>query len=79
MIRLIAVAVFALAAATSAQAMSPVPLHQRDGMVTQARVGRPLTPGSVAGVHRRHVRRSVRRCAVWGPGHVCTRWHYVYE
>lgn len=23
----------------------------------QARVGRPLSPGSVAGVHRRHVRR----------------------
>ena len=26
-------------------------------------VGRPLTPGSVAGVHRRHSRRAVRRCA----------------
>ena len=35
MIRLIAVAAFALAAATSAQAMSPVPLHQQDGMITQ--------------------------------------------
>jgi hypothetical protein len=76
MIRLIAVAAFALAIATSAQAMSPAPLHQPDGMVKQARVGRPLTPGSVAGVHRRHVRRSVRRCAVWGPGHVCTHWVY---
>jgi hypothetical protein len=29
-----------------------------------AEVGRPLTPGSVAGVHRRHERRAVRRCAV---------------
>jgi hypothetical protein len=28
-----------------------------------ARVGRPLTATSVAGVHRRHVRRAVRRCA----------------
>jgi hypothetical protein len=28
-----------------------------------ARVGRPLTPGSVAGVHRRVERRAVRRCA----------------
>jgi hypothetical protein len=28
-----------------------------------AEVGRPLTPGSVAGVHRRHERRAVRRCA----------------
>ena len=28
---------FALAVATSAQAMSPVPLHQQDGMITQVR------------------------------------------
>ena len=35
MIRLITVAAIALAAATSAQAMSPVPLHQPDGMITQ--------------------------------------------
>ena len=28
-----------------------------------ARVGNPATPGSVAGVHRRHGRRAVRRCA----------------
>ena len=28
-----------------------------------AEVGRPLTPGSVAGVNRRHDRRAVRRCA----------------
>jgi hypothetical protein len=27
-------------------------------------IGRPLTPGSVAGVNRRHTRRVVRRCAV---------------
>jgi hypothetical protein len=26
-------------------------------------IGRPATPGSVAGVHRRHARRAVRRCA----------------
>jgi hypothetical protein len=26
-------------------------------------VGRPATPGSVAGVNRRHSRRAVRRCA----------------
>jgi hypothetical protein len=29
----------------------------------QAEIGRPLTPGSVAGVHRRAERRAVRRCA----------------
>ena len=37
MIRLIAIAAFALTAATSAQAMSPAPLHQADGMITQVR------------------------------------------
>ena len=26
-------------------------------------IGRPATPGSVAGVNRRHSRRAVRRCA----------------
>ena len=36
MIRLISVA-FVLAVATSAQAMSPAPLHQPDGMITQVR------------------------------------------
>ena len=36
MIRFIAVA-FALALATSAQAMSPAPLHRADGMITQVR------------------------------------------
>ena len=35
MIRFVAV-IFALAVATSAQAMSPVPLHQSDGMITQS-------------------------------------------
>ena len=29
----------------------------------QARVGRPATPGSVAGVHRRTTRRAIRHCA----------------
>lgn len=31
----------------------------------QARVGRPLTPGSVAGVARRTTRRTVRRSAIY--------------
>ncbi len=26
-------------------------------------IGRPMTPGSIAGVHRRHARRAMRRCA----------------
>ena len=37
MIRLMAFAAFALALATSAQAMSPVPLHQSDSMITKVR------------------------------------------
>ena len=66
MIRLIAV-VFALAVATSAQAMSPVPLHQSDGMITQVR------QNCGAGMHYVNghcvttaARRNVRRCAEYG-------------
>ena len=40
MIRLIVVA-FALTLATSVQAMSPAPLHQPDGMITQVRTCGP--------------------------------------
>ena len=36
-LRLIAIAAVASAVATSAQAMSPAPLHQSDGMITQVR------------------------------------------
>ena len=65
MIRFIAVA-FALVVATSAQAVSPVPLHQADGMITQVRqacgagmkwnnaLNRCATTSA-----RRHVRRGV--------------------
>jgi hypothetical protein len=66
MIRLIAAAAFALAVATSAQAMTLAPLHQPDGMITQVRhncgagmrwneaLGRCATTSA-----RRHVRRGV--------------------
>jgi hypothetical protein len=65
MIRLITVAL-ALIFATSVQAMSPAPLHQPDGMITQIRencgagmkwnnaLGRCATTSA-----RRHVRRGV--------------------
>ena len=43
MIRLIVFVAFALAVATSAQAMSPPPLHQSDGMITQ--IGQACGPG----------------------------------
>jgi hypothetical protein len=41
----------------------------------QARVGRPLTPGSVAGVARRTTRRTVARHSYYGHPH-CV-WIYV--
>ena len=68
MIRLIAVAGFALAVATSAQAMRPAPIPQSDGMITQVRFGcgpgRTLVAGhSVARTTIRQTRRAVRRCA----------------
>ena len=79
MIRLIAAAGFALAVATSAQAMTPAPLFQPDGMITQARmgcgVGRVMVNGvcqSRAGM--RQERRANRRCARYS-GHACVQWH----
>jgi hypothetical protein len=63
MIRLIAVAAFALGLATAVQAMPVAPLHQPDGIYTQARV------------HHGVARRQVRRCAVYGAGHVCRKWY----
>ena len=64
MIRLISVA-FVLAVATSAQAMSPAPLHQPDGMITQVReacgAGRVRINGvCVAATTKRQVRRGSR-------------------
>ena len=50
MIKLIAVAGFALAIATSAQAMTPAPIPQLDGMITQV--------AAACGAGSRAVRRS---------------------
>ena len=77
MIRLIGVIV-ALAIATSAQAMSPAPLHQPDGMTTQVAFWcgpfRTRVNGvCVARTTKRQVRREVRRCARWNGG-VCVRY-----
>src|SRR5262245_3665360 len=44
----------------------------------QARIGRPLTPGSIAGVHRRHERRSYRRGYYYGGGYYPYRYHGGY-
>jgi hypothetical protein len=63
----------------SAQAMSPPPLHQSDGMITQVReacgAGRVRINGvCVARTTTRHVRRAARRCAHWSEG-FCTYYH----
>jgi hypothetical protein len=49
---------------------------QRSNLITQAdaRIGRPGTPGSVAGVARRQTRRAVRR-SYYGAGYY---GHYHY-
>jgi hypothetical protein len=66
MLRLIAVAGFALAIATSAQALTPAPISQPDDMITQVRFGcgpgRTLVAGRcVARTTIRHTRRVIRR------------------
>ena len=73
MVKLIAVAAFALTVTSSAQAMSPAPLHQPDGMITQVAagcgVGRTRVNGvCVARTTKRQARRAVRRC---GAGVTC--------
>ena len=65
MIRLVVVTAFALAFATAAQAMSPVPLHQSDSMITKVRhecgAGYHMVNGSCDCTA---VRRNAARCAV---------------
>ena len=66
MLRLIAVAVAGLALATSAQALTPAPLHHPDEIISQVRFGcgpgRTLVAGRcVARTTIRHTRRVIRR------------------
>ena len=75
MIRLIAVAGFVLAIATSAQGMTPAPIPQPDRMVTPIAAGcgpgRTMVNGvCVARTTIRQTRREVRRCLRWNAG-VC--------
>jgi hypothetical protein len=69
MIRLIAIAGFALSIAVSAQAMTPAPIvPEPNGMITEVAaacgVGRTRVNGvCVARTTVRHARRAVRRCA----------------
>ena len=78
MIKLIAVAGFALVVATSAEAMTPAPIPQPDNAITQVAFG--CGPGRtrvrgvcVARTTIRRARRAARRCAFWHGG-VCRRW-----
>lgn len=78
MFRLIAIAGFALAVTTSAEAMTPAPVPQSDSVITQVAFG--CGPGRtriggvcVARTTIRHARRAARRCAFWHGG-VCGRW-----
>ena len=75
MIRFIAVA-FALAVATSAQAMSPAPLHQPDaGTIMQVREACGAGRVRINGVCvARTTKRQVRRCARWSGG-ACVRYY----
>jgi hypothetical protein len=78
MIKLIAMASFALVVATSAQAMTPAPIPQPDNAITQVAFGCGPGRTRVGGVcvarsTIRRTRRMARRCAFWRGG-VCGRW-----
>jgi hypothetical protein len=75
MIRLIAIASFAFAVATSAQAMTPAPISQPDSVITEVAFGCGLGRTMVAGVCvARSTIRQVRRCRRWNGG-VCAVWY----
>jgi hypothetical protein len=79
MIRLIAVA-FALAVATSAEAMSPTPLHEPDSMITQIRKARNCWDPNQVRVNglcefdARPVPPSKHKCISWSEG-VCVEYY----
>jgi hypothetical protein len=74
MIRLIALVGFALAVATSSQAMTRAPLLQPDSLITQVREG--CGPGMVmvnGQCTARAAVRQARRCLRWN-GNACAAW-----
>jgi hypothetical protein len=59
----------------------PLSLHST-GLTTdsaEARVGRPLTPGSVAGVNRRVHRRAYRHAAYGAAAYGAAAYPYAYH
>ena len=75
MIRLFAVAGFALAIATSAEAMTPAPIHRPDGVMTRVALACGVGMTRVNGVCvARAAVRHARRCARWN-GSVCAHYY----
>jgi hypothetical protein len=72
MIRFLAV-IFALAMATSAEAISPAPLHP-DSMITQVRQARQcddpnqIRVNGICEDYARHVSRAEHKCIAWNEG-----------
>ena len=76
MFKWISLLAFALTVATPAQSMAPAPLPQPDSIASQVAYACGLGRTRVGGVCvARTTKRQIRRCAVWGAGHVCRRWH----
>jgi hypothetical protein len=75
MFRLIALAAFAVAITTSAQAMTVAPVHQPEGMITQVAwaCGPGMTRINGVCVAQTTVRHA-RRCARWSGG-ACLRYY----
>jgi hypothetical protein len=75
MIKFLGIAAIALAIGGSAQAMPLPPLQQSEGITAHVAYGCGIGRTRVRGVcvSRRNIR-GVRRCVVWGVGHVCRRW-----
>ena len=77
MVRTIAIALFGLALACTAQAMPLAPIHQPDNTITQVRMGCGVGQVMVNGVCQsragmRQERRAMRRCARYSGG-VCVQ------
>ena len=77
MIRLLISVAFAFAVATSAEAMSPPPLHEPDAMITQIRKVRQARPcddpnqiriNGICEDSAPHVSRSQHVCVEWNEG-----------
>ena len=74
MIRLLISVALGLAVATSAEAMSPAPLHEPDAMITKVRKARQCDDPNqvlVNGIcedYARHVSRAQHVCVAWNEG-----------